>query len=251
MKFFSGSIYTLNLKWSTFLMRKRQEHVYFMQKAISFCIAKTVHWNRMGSFLSNFFLVVLNIWSSPFTGRGCPEQCPWRGLRERERWLIPCTLLYWCSFLPESSDPEWCWPIPIRDARSPQDQTEHYSNLMTLSFPKPLCCLRTHLYITSQQFLGEEILLFIQLFKDFYMSLRICLASAQCLLQYRTQKDLQKLTEDNTRQKRLRMMGYSRMVWGRRASCPPGQHVQGQVNENLPLAFIFLVTEDVRLCAGD
>lgn len=75
------------------------------------------------------------------------------------------------------------------------------------------------------------------------MSLRICLASAQCLLQYRTQKDLQKLTEDNTRQIRVRMIGYGRMVWGRRASYPPGQHGQGQVNENLPLAFIFLVTD--------
>lgn len=32
-----------------------------MEKAIFFCIAKTVHWNRMGSFFSNIFLVVFNI----------------------------------------------------------------------------------------------------------------------------------------------------------------------------------------------
>lgn len=151
---FSGSIYTLNLKWSTFLRRKRQEHVYFMEKAIFFCIAKTAHWNRMGSFLSNVFLVVFNIWSSPLTGRGCPEQHPWGGLRERKRWLIPCTPLYWCSFLPESSDPEWCCAIPITDAQSPQAQTEHCSSLTTFSFPNPLCCLRTRLHITSQQLLG-------------------------------------------------------------------------------------------------
>lgn len=59
MKFFSGSVYTLNSTWNPFLRGKRQEHVCSMQKVISFYIAKPVHWNMVGSFL--FFLVVCDI----------------------------------------------------------------------------------------------------------------------------------------------------------------------------------------------
>lgn len=106
---------------------------------------------------SNFFLVVFNIWSSPFAGKRCAEQCVWGRVREREWWLMPCGPWCWYHFVPESSDPEWKAILFLSQMNHlPRHTLCPMVSPWPFSFPRLLCWVGTCLHITSQQPFGEE-----------------------------------------------------------------------------------------------
>lgn len=106
---------------------------------------------------SDFFLVLFNIWSSPFAGKRCAEQCVWGRVRERESWLMPCGPWCWYHFVPESSDPEWKAILFLSQMNHlPRHTLCPMVSPWPFSFPRLLCWVGTCLHITSQQPSGQE-----------------------------------------------------------------------------------------------
>lgn len=137
---FPGSISVLCSKWNPFLRGGKARLCLFYAKSHIFLLHKNSHWNRMGSFLKFFFLVLLDIWSSAFLGQGHSE--------------VDFTLWPWCQFLPQSSSPEWKAII----------FQGHKGIPSPFFFSKPLYFLTTHSHITTQQpFVEDTCFLYSQL----------------------------------------------------------------------------------------